>query len=59
MRSGLDACTRRGDDAVIVAGGQIDPGPDLVRLRLDLSVIGLGPERERALARGLGGLAVA
>ena len=59
MRSGFDAGTRRRDDAVIVAGRQVDPGPDLVRPCLDLGVIGLGPERQRGLAGGLGGLAVA
>jgi hypothetical protein len=57
--SGFNASARRRDDAVVVAGCQVDPGPDLVRPRLDLAVIGLSPQGERGLARGLGGLAIA
>ena len=59
MRSGFDAGPRRRDDAVIIAACQVDPGLDLVRPCLDLGVIRLGPERQRALAGGLRGLAVA
>lgn len=58
-RSGLDASSRRRDDAVVIAAGQVDPGPDLVCPRLDLGVISLGPERQCGLARGFRRLAVA
>lgn len=54
-RAGWPRC----DEAVVVAGRQGDPGPDLVRPHLDLSMTGLCPGGQRGLARGLGRLPVA
>ena len=44
MRGCFDTHPCRRDDAVVIAGRQGDPGPDLVRLRLDLGVVGFLPE---------------
>ena len=58
MRSGFGASTCRADDAMVIAGRQGHPRPDLVRPCPDLGVICLGPERQRGLAGGLGRLPV-
>jgi hypothetical protein len=42
--SGFYTGTRRRNDAVVVAGRQVDPGPDLVCPCLDLAEVGLGRE---------------
>jgi hypothetical protein len=59
MRSSLRARPGRSDDAVIVAGRQSDPGPDLVGPGLDLGMVGLRTEGQRRLAGRLRRLAVA
>jgi hypothetical protein len=44
MRGDIGAVLGRRDDAVVVAGGQVHPGADLVRPRLDLRMVGLGAQ---------------
>ena len=58
MRSGFDARPCRADDAMVIAGRQGDPRPDLVRPRLDLGLVRFCPERQCCLARCLGSLPV-
>src|SRR5215469_12374216 len=56
MGSCLGSGLGGGDDAVVVAAGQVHPGADLVCPALNLGVVGLFAQGQRALAGGLGAL---